>query len=349
MLPASGPTGVGEYTRCRTLAGSVRERMQDVRIKLVIDRHAPYVDKVPFETHLVQGSVTFNTAEVNRLMRAERPDLVLFDNAGRVAQLKCALEIGARTVFIAARAKKIRKAMSFRWVSRLDQVWVVQSEITAGPPNLLLRMRQRWLDAADVLMLQAIFPVSSTERRESIKRELGLADRPYVLFMPGGGGYSKNGRSSAELFAEAAGRFAVGSDLAVIMVMGPLYQGKLPEISGVTVRSSVNDKQAIDLLHDARFAVIGGGDLVMQALALKKVVVAVPTGAKDQPKRVRKLSGRSLVDSADLDVDAITAAANALDQNTDHFETLRQEVELCGISNGLDRAVDAVELLLKRS
>ena len=106
---------------------------------------------------------------------------------------------------------------------------------------------------------------------------------------------------------------------------------------------------AVDLLHDAHLSVVGGGATVVHALALGKAVVAAPTGAGDQPRRVKTLGRHRLVEASELDVEAMATAAIGLLEDPARLETLRTRVAQSGMENGMERAVAAVRDLLERS
>ena len=67
-----------------------------------------------------------------RVLENWRPQVVVFDNAGRTAQLRAAQRLGARIVFISARRRQRRKAFRLRWMRLLDEHWIAYPEFIAG-------------------------------------------------------------------------------------------------------------------------------------------------------------------------------------------------------------------------
>src|SRR5690349_4256856 len=90
FVPVSGPRGMGEYARSLALAHAMMHRWPDARVHFVLSREASYARDIPFPATLLPSSPTFHTAEVNALITSFRPTLVIFDNAGRSAQIRAA-------------------------------------------------------------------------------------------------------------------------------------------------------------------------------------------------------------------------------------------------------------------
>jgi hypothetical protein len=348
FIPVSGRTGLGEYARCLAVAQAARRRWPEARTRFILNRQAPYAASAPVECHLVDGSPTFNTERVNELIRSDPPGVVVFDNAGRVAQLKCAVEAGARTVFISARPRKRRKALRPAWLRRLDQHWIVQPASLTLALSIRERLVRALLKRPEMLLVHGIFPEPDAAQRERFKSDLGLDGEPYVLFTPGGGGHRVQGRSSAETFAEAAAGVAAETGLRAVVVMGPLYSEQAPRLRGVTVLPSIGSQDMANLIHDARALAIGGGGTLVQALSMGKACVAVPTGGRDQPRRIRELQRRGAIVTSPLDPKAISGAMVSLLQDPARLSAAEARARALGIRNGLSQALAALGSLLVR-
>ena len=346
FLPVSCATGIGEYVRSLTLAQGIKKRWPQAKVKFVLNRDAPYAKSAPFDSLLVPGSATHNIEAVNDLIRDEKPDLVLFDNAGRVAQLKCARKVGARTIFISARPHKRRKAFAWRWISRLDQHWITNPALNHRSLSFWERMRLRAAGSIEILFLPAVFPESDPTRRDALKNKLGLLHAPYLLFAAGGGGWSVAGKPTAEIFAEAAGLVASETDLSVVTVMGPLHKGHLPSLPGVITVPSVSNQHMIDLIHDARLLALGGGSIVFQAIALRRVCVAAAIGGRDQNRRVHQLAQQGMIEAAEPTPTSLSHAILRLLNDRDRMHAIQARVDDSGVSSGLSMAMDAIERLL---
>ncbi|HXV75170.1 MAG TPA: hypothetical protein VD788_02550, partial [Candidatus Polarisedimenticolaceae bacterium] len=110
FVPVSGPSGIGEYQRSLFLAQSLAERHPQWDIRIVVSQDAPYVDSVPLPTVRTSRSPTRVPDELDRILERLRPDVVVFDSAGRRRSLKRAKRLAARTVFVSTHARKRWKA-----------------------------------------------------------------------------------------------------------------------------------------------------------------------------------------------------------------------------------------------
>ena len=95
FVPVSGPRGMGEYARALALATAASRRWPALQVHFAVSRAAPYAADTPFPATLLPASPTFHTPEMRELIAAFRPTLVVFDNAGRTAQLRAAAGSGA--------------------------------------------------------------------------------------------------------------------------------------------------------------------------------------------------------------------------------------------------------------
>jgi hypothetical protein len=108
FIPVSAPRGTGEYARALAVASAVTQRHPDAAIHFIVSREAAYADSVPFPVTRLPASATFHTPEVRDVIRSFAPDVVVFDNAGRTAQLRAARAAGARVVFVSSRSRPRR-------------------------------------------------------------------------------------------------------------------------------------------------------------------------------------------------------------------------------------------------
>ncbi|HXC20881.1 MAG TPA: hypothetical protein VNV13_05315, partial [Steroidobacteraceae bacterium] len=128
FVPVSGPFGVGEYARSLAIAHAAKRRWPNADIHFVLSREAQYAASTPFSATLLASSPTFHSAEVIALMEKFRPDVLIFDNAGRTTQLRAARRVGARVVYISARARQRRKAFRLSWMRLIDEHWIAYPE-----------------------------------------------------------------------------------------------------------------------------------------------------------------------------------------------------------------------------
>ncbi len=345
FLPVSGPKGVGEYIRSSIIAETFKSRQPKARVLFVINRQAPYAGTVPFETELIEGSPTSNTRAVCDLFERERPDVAIFDSAGRTEQLRAARRCGARTVFISSRSGKRRKAFRPSWLRLLDQHWLAFPPAIYGSLSFWEKLMLGRFPRHEVIFLGAVFGESSPRRREVLKKRLGIGGERYVLLSPGGGGAHGRAPAATEIFANAAGLVAAAVPVKVVLVLGPGYRGEAGRLPGVIRIPSLSHGEMSDLIHDADLVVVNGGTTLTQALALNKPCVAVPI-AEDQPPRVRRCARQRLVVHGTLDADAICGEVlNLLDDPGKRGELVARVTAL-GLTNGAELAADALERLV---
>lgn len=343
-LPASGPAGSGEYMRCLMLARAVERRWPRARARFVVNRHAAYARDVPFPAVLIDSSPTHDTAAVNEVIRADRPDIVIFDNAGRAAQFAAARAAGAATVLVSSRPNARRKGLRLNRIRWLDQHWVAQPEWATPPPTAWERFKKRLRPRLRTYHLDAIFEESEPGRRLQLQRELGIEARPFIVFCAGGGGQFSRGPRAPEVMLQAAAAVADRAGPACVVVLGPNYDSRAPRPSAVIALGKLSNARLMDLLHDATLVVTSGGDVLMQALVQRRVCIAVAV-AGDQPERIRRCAERGLVEPAALAADAIARAAARLLESESRRATMLRNVDGMGMRNGLTTAVEAIEQL----
>src|SRR5205807_8854107 len=83
FVPVSGPRRMGEYARCLVVATAMARRRADLVIHFAPSRAAPQAATAPFPATLLPASPTLHTPEAYALIRAFRPDLVVFHHPGR--------------------------------------------------------------------------------------------------------------------------------------------------------------------------------------------------------------------------------------------------------------------------
>lgn len=347
FVPVSGPQGSGEYVRCLVVAQALAAASADVDIHFVLNRSARYASDAPFETHLIEGSPTANTPAVNDLLRRLSPAVVVFDNAGRTAQLRCARDLRARVVFVSRRPGKRRKAFRPSWMQCLDQHWLAFPAAIDGPLGPFERLSLRVYPRVEMIELGSVYSESQAARRGALLQRIGAGDAPYVLLAPGGGGAHLRSRDAAATFGQAAQRIAAASGMRVILVPGANAGSDTGAGPGVIALPRVTPPEMIDLVHDAQLVITNGGTTLSQVLAHHKPCIAVPL-ADDQPFRVRRCARLGVVVPATLDTEILTRAALALLADTTRRAELSRRVAALGVTNGVPRALAGLSRLLDR-
>src|SRR5690242_3187789 len=143
FVPVSAPRGMGEYARSREIATAVLTRWPEAKIHFILSREASYARECPFPATLLPSSPTFHSREVGALIESYRPDVVVFDNAGRTAQLRSVVRAKGRVIFISSRARQRRRAFRLRWMRLIDEHWIAYPEFLAGPLSAFEKTKRR--------------------------------------------------------------------------------------------------------------------------------------------------------------------------------------------------------------
>jgi hypothetical protein len=310
FIPVSGPRGMGEYARCLTIATALARRAPGVELHFALSREAPYAADTPFATTLLPSSATFHTREVSALIRDFAPRVVVFDNAGRTAQLRAAHAAGARIVYVSSRRRQRRKAFRLKWMRLIDEHWIAYPRFIAGALKPLERLKLRVLGRPTLRYIDTLLPASDPARSAECLARFGLATRGYVLIVPGGGSAHPGAENAPAIVASAARAVArhglptllVGTDAAGA-------DGERPTLLKVAAR--LPPAELAELIRSARLVICNGGDTLLQVLACAVPCVAVPI-AHDQAHRIDCCVRAGLAVRAELSAAAIETTARAL-------------------------------------
>lgn len=335
--PVSGPGGVGEYMRSLTIARAVRNRWPRADVRFIVSREAPYASDVQFGAFLVAKSPTKQVREVNRIVSEFRPQIMIFDCSGRAAQLRHATRLGCRTVFVSQHRRKRRRGFKGYRMWFTDLHWIVQPSFVDGELGLRERVKLKLLGRPRVSFIGPVYPPAEPPA-------LDLPSPPYFFCCAGGGRTPVKGRNSAELFASEAARVAQSLRTPGVMVMGPSYGGNVDSLPGLVVVPKLDGPEITHVLGAAEFAMLAGGDMLGQAVALGIPSVAAAIGP-DQPSRIRAYAREGLC----VEADPTELARVTLERLTaDVRMRLRGRLRAAGLSNGLDEAVRQIAELLER-
>lgn len=312
FAPASGPGGSGEYYRCLALARAMIDDGPECQIGFLLHRQARVERDARFAYHQLSATPARAGTEVISWLRQHRPSLAVFDCTGRVAQFRAARQLGARVAWISNRPRKRAKGFRPRQMRWMD-LHVIIDSVSAEPH---LRRHERVLlhcfPNVKVELARAVVPQPDDAALAPWASSLPDTDA-FALFVAGGGGYARAGRSVPELFLDAARRFRQASDRPAVLVLGPQYRGAVASDPEVSVIPALPTAALGALLARARVAVIGAGNMLSeQALAAGVPLVVTAAGGRDQPRRVRMLQRSGRARSAALEPAALCDAAVAM-------------------------------------
>jgi hypothetical protein len=344
FVPVSGPGGAGEYFRSLAIAHAVARRWLDAQIHFVVSREASYVAEVPYPVTLIDGSPTRDTAAVLEALSRLRPDVAVFDSAGRAAQLRAAVAQGTRCVYISSRFKTRWKGFRLRRMRYLDQHWIMSPEFLGAGLGWLERWKLRLAGRPKVLFLPTCYeqPTAATEARALERFQVARGE--YVLFCPGGAGRFSGLAHGPTVFLAAAAvvRSATGLPTVLVGASDPAGGSQLHAVPVLP-----ND-ELMALAGNARLCVVNGGSLLIQCLAQRAVCVAAPI-AGDQAARIAVCARRGLIVAAPFVAEGLAAATLATLADPGALRHLHQAVEALDLKNGVDAAVVALAELLPHS
>jgi hypothetical protein len=339
FVPVSGARGMGEYARALALATAAARRLPELQIHFAVSRQAPYAAVAPFPSTLLPASPTLHTPEVRQLIRAFRPTLVVFDNAGRTAQLKAAAAEGARVVYLSSRPKQRYKAFRLSWMRVLDEHWIAYPEFIAGALGPIERFKLRLIERPVLRFLDVILPPQDDSVAAELLTKFSLTRDNYVLVVPGGGTDHPGAESAPHVIADAAARLA-DSGIPALLV------GVTPAVPSAALRTSprLPTAQLAELMRGARVVVSNGGDTLLQAIASARPCVAVPI-ARDQAHRIARCEQAGLVIGVKIDAAELVREATRLFTDERARAEAAARLSAAEVRNGMDIALEAIERL----
>jgi hypothetical protein len=348
FVPVSGAYGMGEYARSLAIALATKRRWPQADIRFVLSRQAPYASSAPFPSTLLASSPTFHSAAVIELIDSFRPDVAIFDNAGRTAQLRAASNAGARVVYISARARQRRRAFRLRWMRLIDEHWIAYPEFIAGSLNWLERLKLNRLKRPAVRYLDVILSQAAGEERDSILARIGCTADAFVLVVPGGGTGHPGAMNAMGQFLAAA-RSLADSDIATVFVGGSAASGgssparATPHLHCI---DSLPQPELVELMRGARLIVANGGSTLLQAIACGRACVAIPI-AHDQNARIQRCVNAAVAVSAALDSASIVQASQALLRDETARLALARRAKNLALADGIQVALAALTPLVE--
>lgn len=330
FVPVSGAAGSGEVQRCRLLADALRAQWPAIAPHFLLAEGAP---EVPWPNTLLSASPTRAVPEVVAAIRVLRPDVVVFDGNTRVKAMDAARAAGARVVLVSSRPSARDRGFRVRRMARLAEHWLVGADLLAH------RGWREWLMTSlyrGVVVRRFATLFAPPTPVAPVLARLGIA-APYVVVCPGGGRHMIDGRSGAQLFGEVATQLA-RDGIATIAVAAP---AEAPAVDA----GELPNAELMALLAHADAALLGGGSLLVQALALGVPALALPL-QREQSERVAWLASAGAVTAASSsDVSALTAGMRRLLADAPARARLTQASSALGLRNGLSEAVAALAAL----
>jgi UDP:flavonoid glycosyltransferase YjiC (YdhE family) len=330
---------MGEYARSLAIARACKQQWPQAQLHFVLSRQAPYAASAPFPATLLESSPTFHSPAVIALMQSFRPTIVVFDNAGRTAQLRAACRGGARVVYISARARQRRKAFRWRWLQLIDEHWVAYPEFIAGSLSFMERWKLKLRPEVQLRFLDVILSRSQTPANTPA----GFAPGSFLLMVPGGGTGHPRARDAVDQFVVAA-RALAAQGIATLCV-GVTDSDRPAANPNLRCLPPLPQAELAQLLCDAKLVVTNGGSTLLQAIASGAACIAVPI-AGDQAQRIRHCVQAGVAVSAPLDGDGIGTAAARLWNDEPQRASLAQRAVQLHLSDGVEVALRGLRRLV---
>ncbi len=366
---------MGEYARSLAIARAASRRWPDAAIHFVLSREAPYAAGTPFPHTLLDSSPTFHSAAVAELLQTWRPDVVIFDNAGRGAQLRAARRLGARIVYISARRRQRRKAFRWRWLRLIDEHWIAYPRFIAGSLGFFERLKLKMAGRPRVRYLDVILSRAEPGQSGAVLARAGCDAGAFVLVVPGGGTGHPGAKEAVAQFMAAARTLAargvatvyVGPGGGAEVSAGADVHAGADDHAGADVHASVDvdaaagvidtgrywhpfgplpQAELAQLMRSARLIVANGGSTLLQAIACGAACIAVPI-AKDQFERTRRCVAAGVAVGAARDAAGIVSAVERLLQDEPQRAALARRAAGLGLADGVDVAMQALARLLE--
>lgn len=281
---------MGEFARARSIADALVASWPGVSVHFTLHREAAYAAGFHHPSTLLPASPTLCTREVVEVIERLRPAVVVFDNAGRTAQLRAARRVGARVVYVSSRGRQRYKAFRLHWMRLLDEHWISYPELIAGAPGIFERWKLRWLKRPALHYLDTVLAPIDEPTADSLLGDFGAPD---IVIVPGGGSQFHDTSMTPARFAEWGDTLARRGH-RVLFVAGPSFVGELPQTSHFKAVRGVSGGALHALLVRSKLVLVNGGDTLLQALALDKPCVAIPI-AGDQAERIARCTAQGVV------------------------------------------------------
>ncbi len=339
FIPVSGPRGMGEYARSVAIANAVVQRWPTTQVHFALSRAAPYAVGIPFPSTLFPSSPTFHPREVSALIRDLQPTIVIFDNAGRTAQLRAAYKAGARIVFLSSRPRQRRKAFGWRWMSFIDEHWIAYPEFIAGSLTAFERFKLWICGRPRTRFLGTLLPAADAASAAAMMERFNIRPMEYVLVVPGGGTSHPGAEKAPDIVAAAARGIARRGYPTVLVGVSQNDSGT--DLDNLRISPRIPMDQLLELIRGARLVISNGGDTLLQVLACRRTCIAVPIAA-DQPHRITCCVNAGVVRASKLDAYTLETDAITLLENKEWQAELEKNFEKCDIGNDMDIFVDAL-------
>jgi hypothetical protein len=342
FVPLYGGGGTGELFRCLAIAQALHRRHPSVRIEFLLPGGPGTSHDVPFPALRYDGPPSEKGEFDRQVLARLRPDIAIFDSGLRTSTLILCRRLGIRTVYISDRAGTRRKPFRLTWAGLLDMHWH-QLEHLNRPAFTPWQRAVAAFSRTRRLVFDTYYPEEAPDLSILPRQVQERLQAPFVLFVPGGGGYQLHGVPVAEIFWEAADRLHAACGVGVLTLLGPFYAPRSEARWKTCSMRQVSQVVLLELMRRADVVVTNGGQALIQALAAGAATVAAPLGGDDQPGRIGSCVEAGLAIATAPNASALADAAEGLVRNRSLREALRRRVAARPVPNGIPLMLDALD------
>ncbi len=343
FIPVSSTKGIGEYTRSMILAETLLSENNNFDIHFIINKYVNYANDSPYKVHYSQHSATKDTPTVKAVMKQIRPDIVIFDCAGRSQQMAYAKSLGAKVIFISQHKRKRARGLKLQRLLNTDLHWVVQTNYAISKINWLSRIKLNLLSKPIPKNIGPILPKIDHHQTQKILSKYQLLSRQYYIFCSGSGGHKVKSQFAADIYYQSAVQFSQQHKIPSVVIFGPNYPNEIPKDNFVQCYRFIPSAEYIILLNEAKGCVISAGDTLLQSIELQRPCVAAPV-SKDQPARLKICAAQGLLIPSKPTVQELCINASLL-MNKKHYEAVKNRIKEIQPVCGLDIAIKDINRL----
>ena len=339
FVPVSSPKGIGEYIRSLSIAQEISHQYPEAKIHFILSEQSSYFADCPFPTTLCPTSPTFHSATVKQCIDSFKPDVVLFDAAGRSSLLKHCKTLGLTTIFICPRVKKINKSLTLRRLLYTDQIWVAQPAFMVPDLTWWQQVKLNFMKKSHPIITGPIFSKPNQKTTELLQKRYHLRPKKYIVVNSGGGGHRYNGATVSSIFLEAARLLRSCTEYKIVLVHGTNAVEQHNNTLGIIEINQLSPTEFNSLLRGAGAALLAGGSVVLQSLSYKQKVVAAPI-TDEQKKRISQFENRKLLIKSSLVPEEMAKHLLSLLEN-------ERSVETTSVENGIDNAMTEIKKIMR--
>ncbi|WP_269526195.1 hypothetical protein [Coraliomargarita parva] len=344
FVPVTSSKGMGEFMRSYAVAEELLQRHPDWDLRFVLSKQAEYRTSCKLPFFDVSRSPTRLDDELYAVIDEFEPELVVFDNAGLLKHFRYAYLRGSLVSYISPFPHKRAKMLKLARLPYVAKHWVALPEFMAGEFSMIEKIKTRVYPRCRPEHVGVVYRSPRKSEQQALLNSIGVEAGKFVLLSGGSGGHFAGARPVTEVLMDVARKLAATRGSDCVIILGENYKGEVCGAPGVKVLRSLQNQDFISLMEAAECAVLCGGDTLLQALSLRKPVVAIPV-AKDQYPRIRRLTSVGLVRTCNPDPDLIMEQMIRLLKPAEHSALLERMDEF-QIRNGLEAIVAGIESLL---